>query len=387
MKSEEFATALVVRRMLLVCCLLWSAAANSSLFILHSSFFTLHSSFFTLHSSLIKAQTTITLTGDILLDRGVRRYIMQKGIDSLFTPQIDSIFAHSDIVVGNLECPATNIHTPAVKQYVFRGNPEWLHDLRRHGITHLNLANNHSVDQRRGGLRDTYKNCLGAHIVPVGAGTNMDEASEAILIAAHKFSEVRGTRYEVREMQVNTRNIHQHGEIEVFSHLAPRTSHLVPSTSHLVPRNIYLLASQRLKLENFTYLPDSFSVSQEPLDTLCRRIERLRAKDSTAYIIVCLHWGAEHQLKPMALQRQEAHRIIDAGADIIVGHHTHTLQTIEEYKGKPIYYSIGNFIFDQEKPLNTRACMVQIKIAPDAVAVETIPIDIRHCVPHIATTY
>ena len=373
MKNEEFATALVVRRMLLVCCLLWSAAANSSLFILHSSFFTLHSSFFTLHSSFIKAQTTITLTGDILLDRGVRRYIMQKGIDSLFTPQIDSIFAHSDIVVGNLECPATNIHTPAVKQYVFRGNPEWLHDLRRHGITHLNLANNHSVDQRRGGLRDTYKNCLGAHIVPVGAGTNMDEASEAILIAAHKFSEVRGTRYEVREMQVNTRNIHQHGEIEVFS--------------HLVPRNIYLLASQRLKLENFTYLPDSFSVSQEPLDTLCRRIERLRAKDSTAYIIVCLHWGAEHQLKPMALQRQEAHRIIDAGADIIVGHHTHTLQTIEEYKGKPIYYSIGNFIFDQEKPLNTRACMVQIKIAPDAVAVETIPIDIRHCVPHIATTY
>ncbi len=336
MKNEEFATALVVRRMLLVCCLLWSAAANSS--------------FFTLHSSFIKAQTTITLTGDILLDRGVRRYIMQKGIDSLFTPQIDSIFAHSDIVVGNLECPATNIHTPAVKQYVFRGNPEWLHDLRRHGITHLNLANNHSVDQRRGGLRDTYKNCLGAHIVPVGAGTNMDEASEAILIAAHKFSEV-------------------------------------PRTSHLVPRNIYLLASQRLKLENFTYLPDSFSVSQEPLDTLCRRIERLRAKDSTAYITVCLHWGAEHQLKPMALQRQEAHRIIDAGADIIVGHHTHTLQTIEEYKGKPIYYSIGNFIFDQEKPLNTRACMVQIKIAPDAVAVETIPIDIRHCVPHIATTY
>ena len=342
MKSEEFATALVVRRMLLVCCLLWSAAANSSFFTLHSSL-QRNSSFFTLHSSFIKAQTTITLTGDILLDRGVRRYIMQKSIDSLFTPQIDSIFAHSDIVVGNLECPATNIHTPAVKQYVFRGNPEWLHDLRRHGITHLNLANNHSVDQRRGGLRDTYKNCLGAHIVPVGAGTNMDEASEP-------------------------------------------TPLLAPRSSHLVPRNIYLLASQRLKLENFTYLPDSFSVSQEPFDMLCRRIERLRAKDSTAYIIVCLHWGAEHQLRPMALQRQEAHRIIDAGADIIVGHHTHTLQTIEEYKGRPIYYSIGNFIFDQEKSLNTRACMVQIRIATTSVEVETIPIEIRHCVPHVSSS-
>ena len=95
---------------------------------------------------------TITFTGDILLDRGVRQRINAIGIDSLFTPEIDSIFAHSDIVVGNLECPATSTRTPAMKQFVFRGEPEWLEALRRHGITHLNLANNHSVDQRRKGL-------------------------------------------------------------------------------------------------------------------------------------------------------------------------------------------------------------------------------------------
>ena len=284
---------------------------------------------------------TITLTGDILLDRGVRRYIQKAGIDSLFTPEIDSIFAHSDIVVGNLECPATNLRTPAMKQFVFRANPEWLNDLHRHGITHLNLANNHSVDQRRGGLRSTYDNCLRAGIVPLGAGRTMAEASEPVLLTTH------------------------------HSPLTPLSS------------KIYLFATQQLPLENFPYLPDSFSVSQESIDTLCQRVSRLRKADPTAYIIVCPHWGIEHVTTPTPWQRRHARALIDAGADIIVGHHSHTLQTVEEYNGKTIYYSIGNFIFDQTKPINTRAAMVQIRIAPTSVEVKTIPIEIRHCVPHL----
>ena len=301
------------------------------------SFIIYHLSF-----SSVAAQNVL-LTGDILLDRGVRQQIEQKGIDALFSPEIDSLFAASDVVVGNLECPATDIRTPASKLYVFRAEPEWLADLRRHGITHLNLANNHTVDQRRGGLRGTYENCLRAGIIPVGAGETMVQASEPVLLSP-----------------------------------PPSTLNPPPST-----RNIWLFASQRLKLENFTYLPEAFSVSQEDMDTLCQRINRLRTADPTAYIIVSLHWGHEHQLKPVPQQRVQAHQIIDAGADCIVGHHTHTLQTIETYKGKPIYYSIGNFIFDQTAPINTRACMVQIKIAPNAATVETIPVVIEECRPEV----
>ena len=274
---------------------------------------------------------TITLTGDILLDRGVRRQIERWGIDSLFTRGIDSVFVHSDIVIGNLECPATNIHTPAIKQFVFRGNPEWLHNLRHHGITHLNLANNHSVDQRRGGLRNTYDNCLGAGIVPLGAGRNMAEAVQPVMLT----------------------------------------------------KNVWMFATLQLPLENFTYLPDSFSVSQESIDSLCLRISRLRTKEPAAYIIVCPHWGIEHRLEPASWQRRQAHMLIDAGADIIVGHHTHTLQSIENYKGKPIYYSIGNFIFDQAKPVNTKTCLVQIKIVQDEVNVKTIPVIIKQCRPYL----
>jgi poly-gamma-glutamate synthesis protein (capsule biosynthesis protein) len=78
----------------------------------------------------------------------------------------------------------------------------------------------------------------------------------------------------------------------------------------------------------------------------------------------------------------EAHRLIDAGADVLVCHHTHTLQTIEDYRGHKIYYSIGNFIFDQQKPLNSRACMVGLTVTKDSLGVATIPVEIRQCVPH-----
>ena len=117
------------------------------------------------------------------------------------------------------------------------------------------------------------------------------------------------------------------------------------------------------------------------MDSLLERVFRLRQTDSTAVIIVSLHWGGEHTLQPVPRQRYEARQLIQAGADILVCHHTHTLQTIEEFKGHLIYYSIGNFIFDQRKPLNSHACIVRMHIKKDDFQVDTIPIDIRNCVP------
>ena len=95
---------------------------------------------------------TATLTGDILLDRGVRKVVEKKGIDQLFSAGIDSVLQASDVVVGNLECPATKVKAPVYKQYIFRAEPEWLTALQQHGFTHLNLANNHSIDQGREGF-------------------------------------------------------------------------------------------------------------------------------------------------------------------------------------------------------------------------------------------
>ena len=277
---------------------------------------------------------SIVFTGDILLDRGVRRVINHHGVDHLFSEGIDSVFRSAQVVVGNLECPATKIEAPVFKRFIFRAEPEWLDTLRQHGITHLNLANNHSIDQGREGLLDTRRNIIAAGMVPIGAGENMLQASEPVLLASE-------------------------------------------------PRRVWLVPSLRLALENYAYLVDKPCVSQEPMDSLLSRVYHLRQQDSTAVIIVSLHWGAEHKLEPVPRQKHDAHMLCLAGADVLICHHTHTLQTIEDFRGHKIYYSIGNFIFDQNKPLNSEACMVRLIVTADSLEVETIPVEIRQCVPVI----
>ena len=262
----------------------------------------------------------IVLTGDIL------------------TEGVDSVFRSAQVVVGNLECPATKIQSPVQKLYIFRGEPEWLETLKKHGITHLNLANNHSIDQGREGLMDTRQNIIDAGMTPIGAGANMTEAAEPILLS--------------------------------------RT-----------PRNVWLVPSLRLALENYAYLPDKPCVSQEPMDSLLNRVHRLRKADSTAVIIVSLHWGGEHTMHPVKSQRWDARQIIRAGADVLVCHHTHTLQDVEDINGHSVFYSIGNFIFDQSKPENTKACIVRLKITGKTVTTEAIPIEIKNCVPQIVPNF
>ena len=269
-------------------------------------------------------------TGDILLDRGVRRVMEQHGADALFSRGIDSLFHCSDVVVGNLECPATRLKHPVQKLFVFRGEPEALRMLRRHGITHLNLCNNHSIDQGREGLMDTKSNVMKAGITPVGAGSNMQEAAQPLLLAKS-------------------------------------------------PRKVWLLTSLRLALENFAYLPDRPCVSQEPMDSLVARIRQIKHRDPKAVVVVSLHWGGEHTLRPVPRQRLEAHWLVDAGADVLICHHTHTLQTIENYRGRMIYYSIGNFIFDQSKPVNSKACVVKLTVTKDTLETEALPIEIKNC--------
>jgi poly-gamma-glutamate synthesis protein (capsule biosynthesis protein) len=290
-------------------------------------------------ASVCHADTlNVVFTGDILLDRGVRRVIDKHGVDHLFTEGVDSVFRSAQVVVGNLECPATKIQSPVQKLYIFRGEPEWLEALKRHGITHLNLANNHSIDQGREGLMDTRQNIIDAGITAIGAGANMTEAAEPVLLS--------------------------------------RT-----------PRNVWLVPSLRLALENYAYLPDKPCVSQEPMDSLLNRVHRLRKADSTAVIIVSLHWGGEHTMHPVNSQRWDARQIIRAGADVLVCHHTHTLQDVEDINGHSVFYSIGNFIFDQSKPENTKACIVRLKITAEMVTTEAIPIEIKNCVPQIVPNF
>jgi poly-gamma-glutamate capsule biosynthesis protein CapA/YwtB (metallophosphatase superfamily) len=272
-----------------------------------------------------KEVVRILFTGDVLMDRGVREYIKYHGIGALFNQSLDSVLHANDYVIGNLECPATRIVAPINKKFIFRAEPEWLDSLYHHGFTHLNLANNHSMDQGREGLTDTEANIVQSGIIPLGYGPDEKKACKPYLIASD-------------------------------------------------PRKIFVISSVQVPSENWTYLPDKACVCEESVDSLVLQIKYLRKREQSAILIVQLHWGVEHTTSPRVYQKQQARQLIDAGADCIIGHHTHTIQPVEWYNGKPIFYSLGNFIFDQEKPLNSVGQVVQMEIKPDTISYREIQV-------------
>ncbi len=127
----------------------------------------------------------ILFTGDVLLDRGVRPWIERKGAESLFEG-VSAAFREADAVVVNLECPLTTRHTPVGKKFVFRADPSWAEGLRRAGITHAALANNHTIDQGRQGLTDTYHALREAGITPLGYGRTMEEQAAPVVVRKGK---------------------------------------------------------------------------------------------------------------------------------------------------------------------------------------------------------
>jgi poly-gamma-glutamate capsule biosynthesis protein CapA/YwtB (metallophosphatase superfamily) len=273
----------------------------------------------------------IYFVGDLLLDRGVREQIEKKGIACLFQ-NTQQLFHKADAVVANLECPVTEVSTPVNKKYIFRGNPEWLTEIKNAGITHLVMANNHSYDQGRIGMIATAKNLIENNLIPVGYGINQDDACKPILI--------------------------EKGE-----------------------QKVALFSSVLLSLENWSYLPDSSGMCQATIEELVANIKIFKEKHADYKIIIILHWGAEFHEMPSLEQRAQARALIDAGADAIIGHHPHVIQQYAMYKGKPIFFSIGNFIFDQKAALASKGLMVQLIFSAEKDRFEIQPIQIENCVP------
>lgn len=123
----------------------------------------------------------------------------------------------------------------------------------------------------------------------------------------------------------------------------------------------------------------SFSCSDEEI---INTIKLIRTSSPESFLIVSIHWGEEYQEEISFSQRELAHKIIEAGADTIVGHHPHIVQNIEIYKGKPIFYSLGNFIFDQYFPEETqKGLAVGIEIYNNKVIYRLFPYKIYQAQP------
>jgi poly-gamma-glutamate synthesis protein (capsule biosynthesis protein) len=105
-------------------------------------------------------------------------------------------------------------------------------------------------------------------------------------------------------------------------------------------------------------------------DKVLAEIEKLRSQ--VDFLIVTPHWGVEYQSKPTEKQRKWAREFIDSGADVVIGTHSHVMGEIEEYNGKKIYYSLGNFAFDQYFSKETMTGMgVQVELKKKGGQIET----------------
>ena len=241
-------------------------------------------------------KTTLIFAGDLMLDRGVKRSIYRdfKGDYQIFLENL-SFLKEADIAFANLEGNLSDQGQDRGKKYSFRMEPKALEAITEIGLDALSVANNHTADWGQKAFLDTIKRLKEKNIVPVGGDINKEEATRPKIIE---------------------RNGLKIGFLG-FTDVGPDWF------SAQKNREGILLASD----------PDFEEIISQ-------------AKEETDFLITSFHWGEEYQ-KPNQRQKTLAHRAIEAGTDIVVGHHPHVIQKTVKYKDGLIIYSLGNLIFDQ----------------------------------------
>jgi poly-gamma-glutamate synthesis protein (capsule biosynthesis protein) len=244
--------------------------------------------------------STVTLhfVGDVQFSGKVEQRLEQNGFDFPYQ-YLGNLFRKDDLTIANLETPVTTGGIGALnKTFVYKSSPKALIALAAAGVDAVNLANNHILDQGTGGLLDTLKHLQENGIAFAGAGRNAKEA-----YAPHYF-ERKGIR------------------IALLG-----ATRVVPEVSWNAGANQPGVAGAY----------DSTAI-----------VKSIReARKQADLVIVITHWGKEHATLLEPHQTNLSHAFIDAGADLVIGGHPHVLQGMEQYKGKWIAYSTGNFIFSK----------------------------------------
>ncbi len=270
------------------------------------------------------ATYTLQFGGDVMLDRGVAEKIKREGMHSLFS-YVRPIFKSGTVSIVNFECTLTEETTPAEKKYVFRAPCSLAIALKNTGITHANLANNHALDYKKQGFANTCRNLEKVNIVPVGLS-----------------------------------HLPQHNQFDSLK-FALFGVNLVEDTC----------PAERNK---FIYQPS--------VQSLIKNIAEYHSNYSEDVIIINIHWGFEYREFPTSAQRILAHSLIDVGATIIAGHHSHTVQPIEFYQDGVIIYSLGNLIFDQSSPMTRRSMVVSVDFKSRRIHnIRIFPLMIDSCIP------
>jgi hypothetical protein len=272
------------------------------------------------------ATWTLFAGGDILLDRGVYQTveINGKGADFPFdggTAEITSryccssfgwelprtkrtgdegamrrLISGADIAIANFENPAPDRPRWHTSGTVFTADPKLVDGLVDAGLDYVSLANNHIGDAGRAGILQTIRNLDERGLVTGGAGKNEAAARKPALF------EVEGT-------------------------------------------TVAILAYDRIAR---SYFATADRAGSAPMSVKRVATDVRKAREAGADVVIVFpHWGVEYRARPTESQRAVAHDIIEAGADMIIGNHAHYAAAMEVHQGRPIWYALGNFVFDQ----------------------------------------
>jgi poly-gamma-glutamate synthesis protein (capsule biosynthesis protein) len=251
-----------------------------------------------------ESRVTFLAVGDMMISRGVARSITRANDPLVPFRKMDAVFRSTDFNFGNLEVPISGNNNVIGKGLVFNMHTRDLAGLKAYNFKVLNLANNHALDQGLDGLRRTQEFLSQHGFTYLGVGDNLEQAWQP------KTVTVKGVK--IGFVGASYASVNDGG----------------------VARNDYVARI-------------------EDKDRLREAIERLRAEGAD-FIVATMHAGVEYTRRPHQPQIDFARNAIDFGADIVIGAHPHWVQIFETYKGKYIFYSLGNFIFDQEWSRDTK---------------------------------
>ncbi|HBB02441.1 MAG: SH3 type 3 domain-containing protein, poly-gamma-glutamate synthesis protein (capsule biosynthesis protein) [Candidatus Peregrinibacteria bacterium GW2011_GWF2_38_29] len=250
-------------------------------------------------------KVSMIAVGDIMLSRVVdQKMRTNKNYEYPFLRTAEYLKS-ADFVFGNLETAITPGRPVVTGEMSFRADPENASVLKKMNFEIISLANNHTPNFGQKGLKDTFESLDKAGVKFAGAGLNKTAAAAPVYIEKNGFK---------------------------FAFLAYNDLDVVPKS----------------------YFAWDTNAGTNPMyeDDMIKAVKD--AKQNADFVIVSMHSGIEYKPHPSTRQVNFAHAAIDAGAEIVIGHHPHVIQDVEKYKGKYILYSLGNFVFDQMWSRETR---------------------------------
>lgn len=317
------------------------------------------------------AKVSVIATGDSF----ITRRILPEGYPGF--SQIADLIGQYDVKFNNLEITIHNQegYPAAVSGGTWAmAEPEILEDLNRYGFNLYNTANNHSCDYSCGGVLATIENLNRCRKVYAGTGATLEDAAapgyldvngvrvallgacsttDASAIAGNRNDAVIG-RPGLNPLRFQNIYRVEPKYFDMLREISEKTYINAEQEKGIANGYYNPLPAGKLNLGKYSFLlSDSNGMTSEPLEKdMVRMEENIRkAKENADCVLVSIHsheFDGKDDLPPAEFLKTFAHRCIDAGADAILGHGPHELRGIEIYKGKPIFYSLGNFVFQTE---------------------------------------